>query len=272
MAKQKKATDLSKDRAHGGKPSVALPAGYAALLAGLKTRVRGAQLRASVSVNRELILLYWDIGGAIIKAQQSKGYGKQVIERLAGDLQKEFPGVAGFSPLNLWRMRAFYSAYGNQIGILSQAATESLQPKLSQPVTESVARPPEPMASLPWGQNLVLLHKLESNTERLWYAHKAIEHGWSRAVLTHHIETQLHQREGKAVTNFQRTLPPPQSDLAEQTLHSGGCLHSTNSAGGEFDAKSAQLLYRAGQPVNLPPDTLRVFEAYCRMEWRSAHE
>ena len=74
------------------------------------------------------------------------------------------------------------------------------------------------MASLPWGHSIVLLHKLESNTGRFWYAHKAIEHGWSRAVLTHHIETQWHKREGKAVTNFQRTLAPPRSDLAEQTL------------------------------------------------------
>jgi predicted nuclease of restriction endonuclease-like (RecB) superfamily len=96
--------------------------------------------------------------------------------------------------------------------------TESSPQKLSQPVTESVGAPPQPMASLPWGHNIVLLHKLESNAGRFWYAHKTIEHGWSRAVLTHHIETQLHKREGKAVTNFQRTLPSPQSDLAEQTL------------------------------------------------------
>jgi predicted nuclease of restriction endonuclease-like (RecB) superfamily len=71
---------------------------------------------------------------------------------------------------------------------------------------------------LPWGHNRLLLDQADTPLIRLWYAHKAIEHGWSRAVLTHHIETQLHKREGKAVTNFQRTLPPPQSDLAEQTL------------------------------------------------------
>jgi predicted nuclease of restriction endonuclease-like (RecB) superfamily len=77
---------------------------------------------------------------------------------------------------------------------------------------------PQPVAEIPWGHNVLLLEKISTPILRLWYAHKAIEHGWSRAVLTHHIETQLHKREGKAVTNFQRTLPPPQSDLAEQTL------------------------------------------------------
>jgi len=77
---------------------------------------------------------------------------------------------------------------------------------------------PQPVAEIPWGHNMWLLEKISNPILRLWYTHKTIECGWSRAVLTHHIETQLHKREGKAVTNFKRTLPPPQSDLAEQTL------------------------------------------------------
>lgn len=101
---------------------------------------------------------------------------------------------------------------------LSQVVRESSGQKLSQPVTELLAVPPEPIASLPWGHNRLLLTKLDAPADRLWYARKAVEHGWSRAVLTHHIGAQLHQREGKAVTNFQRTLPPAQSNLAEQTL------------------------------------------------------
>jgi hypothetical protein len=109
MTKRKTtATGLAKTSGQAGKPSGALPAGYATLLADLKARVRAAQLRAAVSVNRELILLYWDIGKIIVEAQKTKGYGKQVVERLAGDLQTEFPGMAGFSPRNVWRMRAFY--------------------------------------------------------------------------------------------------------------------------------------------------------------------
>jgi len=102
MTKRKTtATGLSKTSGQDGKPSATLPAGYANLLTDLKARVCAAQLRAAVSVNHELILLYWDIGKIIAEAQKTKGYGKQVVERLAEDLQKEFPGTAGFSPQNV---------------------------------------------------------------------------------------------------------------------------------------------------------------------------
>jgi hypothetical protein len=112
MTKRKTtATGLAKTSGQDGKLPGALPAGYTTLLADLKARVRAAQLRAVVSVNRELILLYWDIGRIIVEAQKTKGYGKQVVERLAEDLQKEFPGTAGFSPQNVWFMRSFYLAW-----------------------------------------------------------------------------------------------------------------------------------------------------------------
>jgi predicted nuclease of restriction endonuclease-like (RecB) superfamily len=220
MTKRKTtATGLAKTSGMGGKLPGALPAGYTTLLADLKARVRAAQLRAAVSVNRELILLYWDIGKIIVEAQKTKGYGKQVVERLAEDLQKEFPGTAGFSPQNVWYMRSFYLAWTKEPQKLQQPVGESTSKFLPQLVGELAgSNLPQPVAEIPWGHNLVLLAKLKTPLIRLWYAHKAIEHGWSRAVLTHHIETQLHKREGKAVTNFQRTLPPPQSDLAEQTL------------------------------------------------------
>ena len=220
MTKRKTtATGLAKTSGQGGKPSGALPVGYSNLLADIKARVRAAQLRAVVSVNRELILLYWDIGRIIVEAQKTKGYGKQVVERLAEDLQKEFSGMAGFSPQNVWYMRSFYLAWTKELQKLQQPVGESTSKILPQLVGELAgSNLPQPVAEIPWGHNLVLLAKLKTPLIRLWYAHKVIEHGWSRAVLTHHIETQLHKREGKAVTNFQRTLPPPQSDLAEQTL------------------------------------------------------
>jgi hypothetical protein len=138
---------------------------------------------------------------------------------LAEDLQKEFPGTAGFSPQNVWFMRSFYLAWQAMPQKLSQAGKESKTAILSQAVRELPASAlPAPISELPWGHNRLLLTKPETPATRLWHAHKAIEHGWSRAVLTHHIEAQLHKREGKAVTNFPRTLPPQQSDLAEQTL------------------------------------------------------
>ena len=220
MTKRKTtATGLANISRRDGKTSAALPVGYANLLAGLKARVRAGQLRAVVSVNRELILLYWDIGKIIAEAQRTKGYGKQVVERLAQDPHEAFPKMDGFSPRNVWRMRAFYLAWTEGSQKHPQAVGKLDSKILPQLVAELDGQNlPQPVAEIPWGHNVLLLEKIANPILRLWYARKAIEHGWSRAVLTHHIETQLHKREGKAVTNFQRTLPPPQSDLAEQTL------------------------------------------------------
>ena len=208
---------------------------------GIKERIRAAQIKAAISANRELILLYWDIGRAIVDAQKNKGYGKRVVEMLSADLRREFPEMAGLSALNLWRMRAFYLAYAVSDQKLSQPVTESdsalpqklkqpvsespMQPaqelhgqKLSQAVTESARAAIELVASLPWGHNIVLMQKVKKVDARLWYARAAVDYGWSRAVLMHQIETQLHRREGKAITNFAGALPAPQSDLAHQTL------------------------------------------------------
>lgn len=122
------------------KPPKALPASqvdYAPLLANIKLRVQAARIKAGLAANRELLVLYWDIGRLINEAQRIKGYGKQVVERLARDLQREFPGLGGFSPLNVWRMRAFYAAYADATRILSRAVTESsAKAKLSPPATE----------------------------------------------------------------------------------------------------------------------------------------
>jgi predicted nuclease of restriction endonuclease-like (RecB) superfamily len=218
---------LTKPVPKPSKPVAALPADYAPLLADIKARVQAARIKAGLAANRELLSLYWEIGRLISEAQRTKGYGKQVVEHLAADLQREFPGLAGFSPLNVWRMRAFYSAYTDRTAILSQPATGSPPQSIVSPlVTESagkaapvwpkvLASPPEPFASLPWGHNIMLLHKLEDRASRFWYAGKAVEHGWSRNVLALQIEAGLHTRQGKAVTNFKTTLPPAQSDLAQ---------------------------------------------------------
>ena len=195
-----------------------LPDGYAELLNDLKTRVRSAQLKAAVRVNRELIQLYWDIGRLIVERQEAEGWGKSVVERLAADIQHTFPGIRGFSPLNVWRMRSFFLAYSPKTEDLSQPVTDLSDRVVSQAVTEMEFRPPECVVNLPWGHNLVLLFKVKETARRIWYAQKAAEHGWSRAVLTVQIETDLFARQGTAVTNFAATLPAPQSDLAQQTL------------------------------------------------------
>ena len=161
------------------------PKGYADWLADLKGRIHTAQQRATLAVNRELVLLYWQIGRDILVRQASQGWGAKVIERLAHDLRAAFPDMKGFSPRNLKYMRAFAEAW---------------------PDAEFVQ---QAVAQLPWGHNVVLLEKLNTPEERRWYAAKAIEHGWSRNVLNIQIETRLLERSGTAVTNFEARLPGP---------------------------------------------------------------
>ncbi len=170
------------------------PEGYADWLADLKGRIHNAQQRAILSVNRELVLLYWQIGQDILIRQAQQGWGAKVIERLAHDLRNAFPAMKGFSRANLMYMRAFAEAWPEE-QIVQQA-----------------------VGQLPWGHNLVLLSKLKECGKRLAYAQKAIENGWSRNVLTMQIETGLLEREGMAVTNFEQRLPKPQSDLARESL------------------------------------------------------
>lgn len=170
------------------------PEGYGDWLADLKGRIHAAQQRATLTVNRELVLLYWQIGRDILARQAQQGWGAKVIERLAHDLRSAFPDMKGFSPRNLKYMRAFAQAWSDA-EFVQQAA-----------------------AQLPWGHNLVLLDRLNTEMERRWYAAKAIEHNWSRNVLNIHIETHLLERSGTAITNFDISLPQPQSDLARESL------------------------------------------------------
>jgi predicted nuclease of restriction endonuclease-like (RecB) superfamily len=173
------------------KAAAVLPADYAPLLAEIKARVQAARVRAGLAANRELLALYWDIGRLILDRQREEGWGARVIDRLAADLQTEFPGRQGFSPRNLKYMRAFAQAWPEK------------------PIVQG------PLAQLPWYHHLALLDKLDNSAHRLWYAAKAVERGWSRDVLALQIEGGLHARQGKAVTNFKATLPPTQSDLAQ---------------------------------------------------------
>ena len=227
------------------------PAAYGSLLADLKQRVRRAQVRAALSVNRELVLLYWHIGREILRSQQAEGWGTKVIERLAKDLRREFPEMSGLSRTNLLYMRAFAETYSSD-AIVQQAAGQFVQqlvaqlpaqatrlgvkpsrkPIVPQPVgqlplptkvQQPVAQlefdvPPEPFALLPWGHNVVLLDRVKDPSARLWYARQTLAHGWSRPVLEVQIETRLHKRAGQALNNFATTLPPAQSDLAQQVL------------------------------------------------------
>jgi predicted nuclease of restriction endonuclease-like (RecB) superfamily len=173
---------------------IAAPEGYGDWLADLKERIHTAQQRATLAVNRELVLLYWHIGRDILARQAEQGWGAKVIERLAHDLRDAFPQMKGFSPRNLKYMRAFADAW---------------------PDAEFVQ---EVLAQLPWYHQLALLDKLDNTESRRWYAARAIEHSWSRNILVMQIETRLLERSGAAVSNFAASLPRPQSDLARESL------------------------------------------------------
>lgn len=171
-----------------------LPPDYGTFLEDLKARVRSAQLRAGVAANRELVMLYWSIGRGIRERQQQAGWGAKVIDQLSADLIQAFPTMRGFSPRNLKYMRAFATAWPEE---------QIVQDRLAQ---------------LTWFHQIALLEKLKSPEERLAYAAAAFEQGWSRDVLVIQIETGYLKRLGRAVNNFPRTLPEPQSDLAVKTL------------------------------------------------------
>ncbi len=155
------------------------------------------------------------VGRAIVQRQKDERRGKSVVERLAKGLRAEFPDTGGFSRQNIWYMRSFYLSWHQGLPILQQPVGERANRKLPQPMAET---PPEPLGNIPWGHNIVLLERLKDADTRLWYARQIIANGWSRAMLVHWIESRLHTRQGKAVTNFKTALPAPQSDLAQQLI------------------------------------------------------
>jgi len=184
-----------KRKPRSAKPAASIdPQSYATFVSDLKRKIVEARHRASLSVNRELILLYWTIGRDILARQEREGWGTKVIDRLADDLRQAFPEMTGLSSRNLKYMRSFAEAWPDG-GFVQQV-----------------------VALLPWGHNVRLLDAIRAPEERAWYARQAIEHGWSRNVLAHQIDSNLFARQGSALTNFSRTLPAEQSELAQQIL------------------------------------------------------
>jgi predicted nuclease of restriction endonuclease-like (RecB) superfamily len=204
-------------------------ANYPRLLADIKERIRTAQVRTAMAGNASLLRLYWEIGGMLAERQKIEGWGAAVLPTLAADLHNDLPDVKGFSARNLRLMIQFFDEYP-QFGPIGQRAVAKLP---DAPAGGKKKRPPvsllskestdaqiwqRAVAQLTWAHNLILIQKVKDLPTRLWYAQQAFEHGWSRDVLSLQIQSRAHERQGKAVTNFQRTLPPPQSDLASQLL------------------------------------------------------
>jgi predicted nuclease of restriction endonuclease-like (RecB) superfamily len=173
---------------------ISTPSNYAAWLESLKTQIRTARVKASLAVNKELVLLYWRLGKEILARQTEQGWGTKVIEQLAKDLKTEFPDMGGLSRTSLLYMRSFATAWEDE-AIVHQLGGQ-----------------------IPWKHNCTIIDQIKDRPTREWYIKKTIENGWSRSVLVMQIESQAHLRLGAAQTNFVNTLPAPQSDLARDLI------------------------------------------------------
>jgi predicted nuclease of restriction endonuclease-like (RecB) superfamily len=171
-----------------------LPNGYAEFLAEIKARIAAARTRATLAANSELIKLYWEVGREILDRERREGWGAKTVDSLAADLRRDFPDMRGFSRSNLHYMRRLAAAWPGQ---------------------EIV---PQAVGQLPWGHIRCLLDKLDGPDQRLWYAGRALENGWSRKVLEAQIATDLRGRQGGALSSFERSLPASDSELVRDAL------------------------------------------------------
>ncbi|MFH1440419.1 MAG: PDDEXK nuclease domain-containing protein [Candidatus Omnitrophota bacterium] len=171
---------------------------YKVWLADIKARVRSSQIKAALSVNTELLKLYWSMGENIVIRQKNTKWGDSLLLRLSRDLMAEFPEMKGFSERNLKYIRQWFLFYTKR---------ETIRQQLVAQITK-----------IPWGHNIAIISKCKDIKEALFYVQNTIKHSWSRSVLIHQMESGLFKRGGKAITNFPLTLPKPQSDLARQTL------------------------------------------------------
>lgn len=190
---------------------------YKAWITELKQRIRQSQIKAAVKVNVEMLHLYWSIGEDIVKRKAETMWGEGVIEQISQDLQNEFPNMKGFSRRNLFYIKKWYLFYSQEDIILQQVAAKTGNEDKTEKVPQPVAQM-ETFFSIPWGHHRYILDKIKDVQEALFYIHKTLENGWSRNVLLNMLETGLYEAQGKAITNFNRLLPAPQSDLAQQTL------------------------------------------------------
>ncbi len=156
----------------------AMPENYKRFIRDLKAKIQKERLQSILSANSAMILMYWDIGKAILTQQKAEGWGAKVIDRMSHDLKEAFPEISGFSPRNLKYMRKFAECW-NDRSIVQLT-----------------------VAQIPWRSNITLLDKIKDPKLRLWYAQKTIENGFGKDMLVFQIESQLHLREGNSMTNF----------------------------------------------------------------------
>lgn len=201
---------------------------YKQLLGSIKQQVQSAQAKAALAVNSSLIQLYWNMGKMIADNQALFEGRSNYVEQLAKDLRAEFPEMKGFSRANLFFIRKFYQFYSGSPSVLQVVRLEENSPipvSVQQPAAlnnddsvQQAVRLSNLLASVPWGQHVVIINKLKDPEEALFYLHQTVENNWSRAILTLQIEQDLYSRQGKAITNFHQTLPEKQALMARQLL------------------------------------------------------
>ena len=169
----------------------------------LKNDIRSTQIKAAVKVNAEMLRLYWRMGADICEKQKLASWGDGWLKELSRELMAEFPEMKGFSHRNLKYIRQWFQFYNEQVTFGQQAVAQ---------IDEEV------FFSVPWGHHLYIISQCKDADKAMFYLSQTVEHGWSRAMLLNFLDTDLYERQGKAVNNFSRLLPDPQSDLAMQTL------------------------------------------------------
>lgn len=174
----------------------------------LKSKIKNVQIKAAITVNKELLMFYWELGADIINKQKNYNWGDNFLQQLSKDLISEFPQMKGFSIRNLEAIRQWRKFWDN---LIPQQVVAELENNKKE---EIIAQ----LFQIPWGQNLVIISKCKNYNEAIYYVNNIIQNNWSRSVLIHQIENGLYQREGKAINNFELTLPKANSDLARETL------------------------------------------------------
>lgn len=198
---------------------------YKNWLIDLKSTIKQRQIKAALAVNRELILLYWELGKQIAQKQENAKWGTGFIEQLSKDLKRAFPEMSGFSKSNLFAIKKFYSFYNQHFEFFQQAAGKIQNDSVTfqqiagefeiKEINNTII---DLCSKIPWFHNVIIIEKIKDLSQILFYINQTIENNWSRAILIHQIESNLYKRQVKTINNFSVTLPKPQSDLANQLM------------------------------------------------------
>ena len=238
---------------------------YRSWISEISRRFRQSQIKASIAVNSGMLAFYWSLGRDIVIMKAETRWGSKFMEALSLDLQTELPIAKGFSVTNLRYMRNFYTLYAP---LIKKMVDLQIPPQLGGEFQESPLIPPQlggeiqktsenvpqlegqlqipAILCIPWGHHKLIIDKFAKGDkleEALFYVQQTLENNWSRAVLMNFLDTNLYERQGKAITNFKATLPPEKSDLAQELTRDPYCFDFLTLAKGyrEKELKDALM-------------------------------